>query len=140
MSNHYRKLSEPDVVDLRELYAGGDFTQKELAKMYGISVSSAYRIINGFSYKSVTGGEAVELPNGRKHATSSQGHPGESHPFAKLTDDQVMEIRRIWAGQMSQAEIARRYGVSVVSIVNIVNQHSWRHLPSVADYRKELKK
>lgn len=52
---------------------------------------------------------------------------GTRNGRAKLTDDQVREIRRRWPGQ-SQSALAQEFGVSHVSIGLIVNGKTWRHL------------
>lgn len=47
----------------------------------------------------------------------------------KLTPDDVREIRRIAASrEMSQPELARRYGVTLNSIENVVARITWRNV------------
>jgi hypothetical protein len=47
---------------------------------------------------------------------------------AKLTDDDVREIRRLYAtGKFSQQELARLFGVSQRMIGFIVRRKSWKH-------------
>lgn len=46
-------------------------------------------------------------------------HWGEAHPLAKLTDEQVDEIRRAPTGHGTRAKLARQYGVSGNSIGRI---------------------
>lgn len=47
---------------------------------------------------------------------------GENHPFAKLTDKQVKQIRRIYKkGATSQYELAARFGVQQPRISSLVN-------------------
>jgi DNA-binding NarL/FixJ family response regulator len=43
-----------------------------------------------------------------------------------LTDDQVRDIRRLFAGGMSQSAIARKYGLSQPSIFKIVRRQSYQ--------------
>jgi hypothetical protein len=48
---------------------------------------------------------------------------------AKLTEDQVREIRRLYAeGKMSQQQIANHYGVTQFTISSIVRRKSWSWL------------
>ena len=42
-----------------------------------------------------------------------------------LTDDQVREIRRLFAGGMSQTSLAKRFGLSQPSIFKIVRRQSY---------------
>ena len=56
-------------------------------------------------------------------------HRGESIGSAKVTDEEVREIRQIWDNRkMSQREIARRYGVTQVAVHHIVARKSWKHI------------
>lgn len=54
---------------------------------------------------------------------------GENHALAKLTADDVLEIRRRWAaGGITQRDIGRQYGVKNVTICAIVTGRNWKHL------------
>jgi hypothetical protein len=53
---------------------------------------------------------------------------GENHPNAKLAESQVREIRRQYAaGEASQYKLAAAFGVSQVTIGNIVRRDQWRY-------------
>lgn len=57
---------------------------------------------------------------------------GEQHPEAKLTDENVKEIRKAYReGNITQKELGKRYGVTQASICRILNGHSWTHLPGM---------
>lgn len=66
------------------------------------------------------------------HARTIDGtwedHRGENMGSAKLTDDDVRQIRRLWSGGMQQKEIAPMFGVSQVRISLIVRRKSWKHV------------
>ena len=54
---------------------------------------------------------------------------GTAHGRSKLTDDQVLEIRRMYAtGEFTQQELAVRFGVSRRTIGYIVARHHWKHI------------
>lgn len=57
---------------------------------------------------------------------------GENHPRAKVTDDDVREMRRLYAsGQYTYVEIARKYQDKKVgwwSVAQIVARRRWRHV------------
>lgn len=58
-------------------------------------------------------------------------HPkGEKHGRVKLTEEQIGEIRRLYAleNHMLQKELALIFGVSPVTIGLIVNRRRWKHL------------
>ena len=57
---------------------------------------------------------------------------GESHKHAKLTDQQVTEIRNLYAtGRYYQKELATQFSVSQTLIGFITRVTSWTHLPRV---------
>ncbi len=53
---------------------------------------------------------------------------GERHPAAKLTADDVIDIRTIYAFGATQTDIAYTYGVTCQSIWDIVHRINWRHV------------
>lgn len=53
---------------------------------------------------------------------------GESSANAKLTNDQVIEIRRLASNGVTQVEIGRRFGVTPKHIGKIVRRELWKHL------------
>ncbi len=59
-----------------------------------------------------------------RHGTTVRGSK-ISH--SKLTETKVIEIRSL-AGTMSQATIARKFGVSQVNINDIIHRKIWRHV------------
>ena len=65
------------------------------------------------------------------HGTSGKGRPselcGEKHPMVKLTRAQAAEILAL-AYSESSGVLARRYGVSDSTILNIWKRRSWRCL------------
>jgi DNA-binding MarR family transcriptional regulator len=54
---------------------------------------------------------------------------GETHPSAKLNNQQVKDIRHLWeVGHRNIRVIARNYGVSQSNIKKIVLGETWKHL------------
>ena len=54
---------------------------------------------------------------------------GTKNPMASLSEKQVWEIRHLlMMGKWSQAEIARSYGVSPMTISRISNCETWQHV------------
>jgi hypothetical protein len=61
-----------------------------------------------------------------KHGTSNQGVRNRS---AKLNEEQVREIRRLYAtGGFSLSMLARKYQVTVPTIHPIVQRRTWKHV------------
>jgi len=52
---------------------------------------------------------------------------GEAHFSAKLTNEQVLEIRSL-KGRETQPALARRYGVCRATIDNIQRRVNWKHI------------
>ena len=53
---------------------------------------------------------------------------GEGHPMARLTEGQVLEIRRQRENGLSGHLIARAFGLSKTQVYDIINRKSWAHL------------
>ena len=54
---------------------------------------------------------------------------GESHPSAKLTDEQVLQIRKLWGmGHRNIKVMARNNHVSSSNIMKIIQFKTWTHL------------
>jgi hypothetical protein len=55
---------------------------------------------------------------------------GEDHGNAKLTDEQIAEIRTMYEqGGVRQVDLASRFGVSQRCISLIVRREAWTHIP-----------
>jgi len=54
---------------------------------------------------------------------------GELHGSARLTEAQVLEIRRLFLDGGDRHEIAARFGVSLGAVDKIHHRRTWRHLP-----------
>ena len=54
---------------------------------------------------------------------------GERHSYAKLTDQQVREIRELWAaGGKTKKEIGERFGITARNVLSIVRRDTWVHI------------
>lgn len=53
---------------------------------------------------------------------------GEDHPAAKLTDDSVRSIRKMYEAGWSAAALARKHGVSALTIRFAVLRKTWKHV------------
>lgn len=59
------------------------------------------------------------------HGTSMEG---SKHPMAKLTDDQVRQLRIDYSNGLTQVEIGKRYGLRQGYVSKIVNRKNWSHI------------
>lgn len=63
--------------------------------------------------------------NGRMHGA---GFKGETHPHHKLSETDVLSIRRGYASGVRIVVLAKEYGVSVGAIACVVKRRTWVHL------------
>lgn len=55
---------------------------------------------------------------------------GSGHHRAKLTENQVIEIRRRYAlGNISHSQLAAEYGVCRMAVTDIISRRNWAHIP-----------
>lgn len=57
------------------------------------------------------------------------GGDGESNSQAKLTNADIVEIRKLSADGVSQRKIAKQFGVNQTGISAIVTRKRWSHVP-----------
>lgn len=69
------------------------------------------------------------LDNMRDKVAKGRQTRGESHITAKITEADVLSIRRVYAeGSVTQAELAEQYGISHQQVHRIVNRLRWKHI------------
>lgn len=65
---------------------------------------------------------------GRKVKKGPGKRKGEASHFAKLTEEKVIQIRRLHADGGVGVELARQFGVNKTVISAIVNRKTWKHI------------
>lgn len=96
----------------------------DIADDYGIAPDHVSHIITGRVWSRDTG-----ITKGNYQRNES--HPGRFRRFesrAKLTHDQVREIRNHLKHGVSRKSLSKKYGVGATSILNIANGNSWNHV------------
>ncbi len=63
----------------------------------------------------------------KKGRTRTGDFRGEKGPAAKLTEEQVLEIRRLYP-KLSQSQLAQKFGVCQMTISWIVRRKRWAHI------------
>ncbi|GAB6170593.1 HNH endonuclease [Paradesulfitobacterium aromaticivorans] len=53
---------------------------------------------------------------------------GEDNPFSKLTEDNVLSLRRLYANGITKAELARRFQLSKTHVGRIISREVWAHI------------
>lgn len=111
-------LTESDVLRLRERYALGGITQQELADECGVTVATVSYMLKHSTWKHVAG---PTIPSRENHWNAGRSR--------KLTTEMVLGIRaRHNSENVSNAQLAREYGVDASTVSNIVNRKAWAHL------------
>lgn len=54
--------------------------------------------------------------------------PGESNGRSKLTDDMVVEMRKLKEDGYSYGKLSLKYGVAKSTIINIIKRRKWTHI------------
>jgi hypothetical protein len=54
---------------------------------------------------------------------------GEAHPRSILTDEVVLEVRRLHREGTKQSDLSRQFGIEKTVLSKVVNRRTWRHLP-----------
>lgn len=77
--------------------------------------------------------EYVLFQDNSRHAVKKLGKmfgvKGEKHPSAKLTQSEVLEIRRLYAaGGVGYPRLARMFGVTKTTIEALIKKRTWSHI------------
>jgi hypothetical protein len=66
--------------------------------------------------------------NASDRVEHGQSNKGVDHPHAKLSDEDVVEIRRLYESGVYQRVIAGQFGISQANVSFIVNGIAWDHI------------
>ncbi len=69
------------------------------------------------------------LDNNRDAAAKGRSAHGENHGWHRLTDSEVLEIRRLAADGTPYSRMAGLFGVSISAIHRAGTRKTWKHLP-----------
>lgn len=107
--NYNAKLTELDVLKIRELYAAGGISQTALGLQFGIKQAQVSHIVRGGGWSGVSG--TVTRTRDRY----------------RISKDQADELRRLHAaGDVTQRELAAFYGISQSAVSHVVRGNTWR--------------
>jgi transposase len=120
--NGYAKLTNEQVEELRKLAEAG-ISFRKLGKMFGVSDGYAGQIAKRERRLGI--GETPNRPTGIK------GYRGSTNKSAKLTEEQVIEIKRMLKQGIKSSEIAKRFNVSFQLISRIKLGKNWGWLQNV---------
>lgn len=114
------KLTEEQVRDIRDRYANTDTSQEKLAAEYGVIRESIRDILKGKNWAHVS--------NVNINDPSRRGRKGDANNTAKLTADNVRQIRTMHEQGKTPLEIAAEFGVNRETIYHVLNGRTWSHV------------
>ena len=75
--------------------------------------------------------------NQRDKLNKGRQSRGEKN-HSKLTEEQVIELRRIHSDGLGYRRLAKQYGCHVQTIRNIIQRKKWRHVPDASSYQEPI--
>lgn len=106
------KLTEVDVLCIRKAYSKGEVTLEDVSVKYGVCLVTVRQILRGETWTKIGGPIVKELPN----------------RVAKVTEEQVREIRRLHDCGTPTIKIVQLFGVKTCQIRAIIRRVSWKHV------------
>lgn len=118
-------MTAEKVIEMRALYATGEWSQQAIADRFGMSREGTGTILRGERWAHIPFDPTVA----RQIASANKGKPGEQHGTARLTESQVRDIRRRHAiGGVLLRQLAEEFGVTIASVSSIVRRQTWKHV------------
>lgn len=116
--NGRAKLTGANVIEVCRRYSDGEMVDA-IASWFGVSRSAIYDIVNGKKWAKTSKPVIERRPI---------GSPGMKNPMAKLTDDDVREIRSLNESGASTRALARMFGIGSTQSHEICSRKSWKHI------------
>ena len=115
-------LTREQVIEIRKRRSDTGATYVELAAEFGVGESTIGSVVQRLTW-GFLGDDGVEL------YPPKPGRVGENHHKAKLTNEQVREIRRLFSDEgLTYQELGRRFGITDKNAGMIVRRVTWRHI------------
>jgi len=122
-SHYLHKLTAQQIVEIKQLLYMG-IKHKEIAKKFDINRSTVGSIKNKKSWKSVSNPDIDSIIKNMKQLHKG----GKELPFAKLTDEKVIEIKKLAKSGLSTIELMGLYNISKSAINKIKRGETWKHV------------
>lgn len=115
------KLTNDQVAQFRREFKAKEKTVKDIATEVGMSITAAYDMLLGHTWKIV---DKIESPSPLLGTVK-----GENQPAAKLTDEKVIKYRNLHKlGLISVSEIAAEAGICERNVRNMLTCNTWKHI------------
>jgi hypothetical protein len=128
-------LRAVDIAYMREDYDYGRKTMRVIADEWGVSVEAVRKIVRRETWRHVKNVAHAKLLDSRPVDPHQFDNPPPpplvyTPPKLNLSDDKVREIRASYTGKGagSSSVLARRYGVTASTILDVVHRRTWKHV------------
>lgn len=140
--NGASKLTKKEVNSIRKLYKKGGITIKHLSKKFDVCISTIQAIISNKLWSHLNENTLTPLEiKKRKKALLKGKQEGEKNGCAKLTEQGVIKIRRLYNDtELSQEQLAKQFGITQRNIGCIVSGKSWGHVKEGIMTSEELER
>jgi DNA invertase Pin-like site-specific DNA recombinase len=121
-SNPSSKLTEKQVEHIRALGAQGVIHER-IAGIFGVRRETVGKILRNERWQTESQAEIqrqYDIRNGHR-----KGMTGKCNPMSKLSEEQVLEIRKLAAEGMVQRRIAEKFGIGPMQVSRIVSGKRW---------------
>ena len=108
-NNGKSKMMDSAIIEMREMYATGNWSQSDLAVKYGVTQVTVSHIVRGKGWTHV-------------------GGPIIKHGRSNIDENDVREIRELLAHGLSQSEVARRKRTTFKVVHGILTKRFWQHV------------
>jgi transposase len=109
------KFTEDEVVAIRDEYARGGVTSRQLAERYKVNPKGIYNILSRRTWKQAGGADCSERL--KRQATK---------PNAKLTKEQVLKIRRLHEDDgWDREDLIEKFNVSRSTVNKVLSRRTW---------------
>lgn len=122
-NNGSSKLTRDDVKEIRDLYLGGDYTQKDLADQFNVQGSNITLIVTNQTWYDPNYNikEAKKISKKNKESTR-----GSNNGNSKLNEQKIKQIREKYkTGNYTYKKLAEEYSVFFSTIGKIVKRKIW---------------
>lgn len=117
------KLTEEDVIEIRNLYYFKNFTSIDLEKKFQVDRSAIHSIIKGEHWKHIPLPDNIDINIGRKRVT------GSNNKNTSLTENQVSEIKTLYfVDKKTMTELCKLFSVKRKVLRRILNGETWQHV------------
>jgi DNA invertase Pin-like site-specific DNA recombinase len=118
--NPYSVVTEKQAQEIIDLLRAGEIMLEEIAERYNVSMSTIGAINTGRNWSHLYKGDCPSKA-GRKRIKNQRG---EKIGHAKVSSEQVIEIKRLLADGLSRKKVAEQLNIALSTVDNIKGGYS----------------